>query len=144
MPFHSLAAVLAGALVATTASSPTITRLSGADRVQTALAIAQQITSPAINDNVLITSGLPGNLIDSVTAAPQPPPHLVNAITGAALAAAQQGVMVFTDGPSIPPALTQYLQAVHPRRFEILGGPASLPAATVSALVQATASGPSR
>lgn len=73
----------------------------------------------------------------ATNAAQQPPPHVVDAITGAALAAAQHGALIFTDGASVPPAVSQYLGTVHPYHLEILGGPASIPPTTVSALSHA-------
>lgn len=90
--------------VAVTAMGYVVVRYSGADRYATALAVANGLGSPS---TVLLATGI--NFPDALAAGPA--------------AAHLNGVVLLTNGSSMPATVTAYL-AAHPGTVYAIGGPA--------------------
>ena len=90
--------------VAVTAMGYVVVRYSGADRYATALAVASALGNPS---SVLLATGI--NFPDALAAGPA--------------AAHLGGVVLLTDGSSMPSTVTAYL-AAHPGTVYAVGGPA--------------------
>jgi putative cell wall-binding protein len=90
--------------VAVTADGYVVVRYSGADRYATAIAVANGLGNPS---TVLLATGI--NFPDALAAGPA--------------AAHLGGVVLLTDGSSMPASVTAYL-AAHPGSVYAVGGPA--------------------
>jgi putative cell wall-binding protein len=95
----------------------TVVRYFGADRYGTALAVADALGDPS---TVLLATGI--NFPDALAAGPA--------------AAHVSGVVLLTDGSTLPPAVSAYLTA-HPGKVYAIGGPAVIADLTATALVGA-------
>jgi putative cell wall-binding protein len=95
----------------------TVVRYSGADRYGTALAVADALGDPT---TVLLATGI--NFPDALAAGPA--------------AAHVGGVVLLTDGATLPAAVSAYLTA-HPGKVYAIGGPAVMSYPTATALVGA-------
>jgi hypothetical protein len=83
----------------------TVVRLGGADRYATALKVADSLGDPS---NVFLATGL----------------NFPDGLTGSVAAAHVHGVLLLTDGTSLPADIAAYLTA-HPGSVTAVGGPAA-------------------
>ena len=96
----------------------TVARLAGATRVETALAVAEEVRRLSNSDTVLLarSEGSPGN----------PTSAWADSMTGGSLAAAARLPIVVTPTDTLHPAVAAWLAEVAPASTVLLGGEAAL------------------
>src|SRR5680860_859291 len=102
-----------------------VRRLAGASRVETAVAVAQEVQRRSGSDQVAIARAYAGGSDETSAWA--------DSVTGGAWAASE-GVPVLVTGSSLHPAVARYLSAHTVRRTVLFGGTAAIPAAVEAAV----------
>ncbi|GLK16607.1 cell wall-binding repeat-containing protein [Herbiconiux flava] len=99
------------------APTPTVDRFGGADRTATAVAISKQ-AYPGTAPVVYVVTGT--GYADALSAGPA--------------AAVQGGPLLLTAGATLPQSVADEITRLHPERIVVVGGPAAVGRAVISAL----------